>query len=119
MSTKITNTRNTGIPGVVSPEKVCDNDPNCPFHGTIRLRGRILTGIVVSTKMHNTIIIQRDSNFYVKKYERYERRRSRLSAHSPNCIELKVGDEVRVSECRRISKTVSFVVVERIKEGVE
>ena len=114
-----TNVKNTGIPGVIAPENVCDNDPNCPFHGKIRLRGRILTGKVVSTKMNSTIVIQRDYNFYVKKYERYERRRSRLSAHSPDCIEVKVGDEVRVSECRRISKTVSFVVVEKIKEGVE
>ena len=78
-----------------------------------------MTGKVVSTKMNSTIVIQRDYNFYVKKYERYERRRSRLSAHSPDCIEVKVGDEVRVSECRRRSKTVSFVVVEKIKEGVE
>ena len=116
MSTQI---RNTGIPGITPPEKVCDDDPNCPFHGTIRLRGRILTGKVVSTKMHNTIIIQRDYNFYVPKYERYERRRSRLPAHCPTCIEVKVGDEVRVSETRRISKTVTFVVVEKIKEGVE
>ena len=112
-----TELHNIGIPGITPPENVCENDVNCPFHGQIKLRGRILKGVVVSTKMHNTIVFQRDFDFYVPKYERYERRHSRLSAHCPSCIEVEVGDTVTVSETRRISKTVSFVVIERITKG--
>ena len=116
MSTQL---RNVGIPGVTPPEKECTNDVNCPFHGTITTRGRILKGIVVSTKMNNTIVIQRDYDFYVPKYERYERRHTRQSAHCPACIEVAVGDEVQICETRRISKTVAFVVVECTKKGDE
>ena len=34
---------------VQEPETTCD-DPNCPFHGTLPLRGQVLEGIVVSNK---------------------------------------------------------------------
>ncbi len=110
---KLTSTHNIGIPGVVEPTNICE-DPNCPFHGELSLRGRILTGNVVSTKMRGTIVIQRDFDYYVPKYQRYERRRSKITAHLPPCIEVKDGDMVRIAQCRKLAKTVDFVVVEKI-----
>jgi small subunit ribosomal protein S17 len=106
--------KNIGIPGVKPPEKEC-NDAKCPYHGTLKLRGRILTGKVVSTKMNKTITIQRDYAYYITKYQRYERRNSKLSAHLPGCIEVSAGDIVKVAECRKLSKTVAFVVVDILK----
>jgi len=50
---------------------------------------------------------------YIPKYERYEKRTSKYKAHLPPCIEVKEGDEVVIMECRPLSKTKSFVVVER------
>jgi len=98
------------------PKKTCD-DINCPFHGTLSLRGHALEGIVVSDKMEKTIIVRRDYLNYVPKYKRYERRRSHIPAHNPPCLEIKTGDRVRLAECRSISKTVSFVVIEKLEEG--
>jgi small subunit ribosomal protein S17 len=98
------------------PKKTCD-DINCPFHGTLSLRGHALEGIVVSDKMENTVIVRRDYLNYVPKYKRYERRRSNVAAHSPPCLEIKTGDKVRLGECRPISKTVGFVVIEKLEEG--
>ena len=98
------------------PRKTCD-DVNCPFHGTLALRGHTLEGIVVSDKMENTVIVRRDYLNYVPKYKRYERRRSNVAAHSPPCLEIKAGDKVRLGECRPISKTVGFVVIEKLEEG--
>ena len=43
--------------------------------------------------------------------------RGRIPAHSTPCIPVKVGDVVRIAECRPLSKTKSFVVVEMIKEA--
>ncbi len=103
--------RNIGI-DVPAPEKTCD-DRHCPFHGTIRLRGRIFEGKVVSDKMNNTVVIQRDFLNLVKKYDRYERRKGVISAHAPSCLELKIGDTVRAMESRPISKSKSFVVIEK------
>ena len=103
--------RDIGIPNVEPPENVC-SDPNCPFHGSLPVRGRIMEGIVTSVKMHKSITFQTDYLRLVKKYSRYERRRSKKHAHLPPCFDAKVGDTVRVAECRPLSKTVSFVVIE-------
>jgi small subunit ribosomal protein S17 len=97
------------------PAKVCE-DENCPWHGTLPIRGKILEGRVVSTKQQRTIIIERNYLHYVPKYERYERRRKRMAVHKPDCIELKVGDKVRIAECRPLSKTKHFVVMEVLEK---
>jgi small subunit ribosomal protein S17 len=97
------------------PKKTCD-DRNCPFHGSLPVRGRVFEGAVVSAKMDKTVIVERDYLHYVPKYLRYERRHSRIPSHSPPCIDVKEGDRVVIAECRPLSKTVSFVVVEKLEE---
>ena len=93
------------------PKKSCD-DRNCPYHGHLSVRRKILDGRVVSAKMTRTVTVERDYLHYVPKYTRYERRRSKIMAHNPPCLEVRVGDRVKIAECRPISKEVSFVVVE-------
>ena len=105
-----TKVRNIGIPNVEPPEKMCD-DMNCPFHGNLSVRGRVMDGLVTSTQMYKTIVFQQDYLSLIKKYARYERRRSKKLAHLPPCIDVKVGDRVKVVECRPLSKNVSSVVV--------
>lgn len=102
--------RNIGIPNVDPPENTCD-DINCPFHGNLSVRGRVMEGTVASVKMHKTITFQMDYLGLIKKYMRYERRRSKKHAHLPPCIEVKIGDTVKVVECRPLSKNVTCVVV--------
>ncbi len=109
--------RNIGIPAK-PPEKVCD-DPNCPWHGNISLRGRMFVGKVVSAKAHKTAVVQWDYVHFVPKYERYERRKTKVVAHNPECIHAKEGDIVKIMETRPISKTKTFVIVEVIKRGEE
>lgn len=109
--------RNIGIPGIKPPEKKCD-DPNCPFHGTLSVRGIVLEGVIVSDKMDKTVIVEREYLRFIKKYKRYERRRSRIPAHNPPCINAEKGDLVKIAETRPISKTVSFVVIQVVKKGV-
>ena len=75
-----------------------------------------MDGIVLSTKMDKTVVIRRDYQLYVRKFKRYERRHSHINAHNPSCLGVKEGDRVRIAECRPLSKTVSFVVVEKIEE---
>ena len=97
------------------PKKSC-NDKDCPCHGSLPVRGRILEGVVVSAKMDKTVIVRRDYLYYVPKFKRYERRHSHIPAHNPPCINAKEGERVKIAECRPISKTVSFVVVEKLEE---
>jgi small subunit ribosomal protein S17 len=98
------------------PKKTCE-DSNCPFHGSLSIRGHVLEGVVVSAKMDKTVVVERDYLQYIPRFMKYERRHSRISSHSPPCLEAKEGDHVRIAECRPISKTVSFVVVEKMGES--
>ena len=104
--------RNIGL-NVKAPEESC-NDKNCPFHGSLPVRGQILQGVVSSKKMQHAIKIKREYMNYIPKYERYEKRTSSYTVHCPPCIKAEVGDEVRIAECRPLSKTISFVVIEKI-----
>ena len=87
--------KNIGLK-VKPPKKEC-NDKHCPFHGSLSIRGKVLEGVVVSAKAPKTVIVRRDYVFYVPKYERYERRHSKIPAHNPPCIYAKVGDRVRIA----------------------
>jgi small subunit ribosomal protein S17 len=110
--------RNIGIPGVVPPKSKAEDcsDQDCPFHGTTRIRGKIMKGVIVSKKSKNTVIIRRDYVQFIKKYQRYERRNTRLACHLPDCLnqEIEIGDLVRVGESRKLSKTKSFIVLGKV-----
>ena len=112
MAEKKEKARNIGF-NVKPPAESC-NDKNCPFHGSLPVRGQVITGIVSSTKMQDSILVKREYMHYVPKYERYEKRTSTYSAHCPKCIKTNVGDKVRIAECRPLSKTISFVAIEKI-----
>lgn len=101
--------RNIGIK--TEPPKESCEDNQCPWHGTLPVRGRVLDGKVVSAKAQKTIVIEREFFKFIPKYERYERRHSRIVAYKPDCIKVEKGDKVRIAECRPISKTKSFVVI--------
>ena len=58
-------------------------------------------------------MIRREVTGYISKYERYEKRTTTLVAHNPPCVNAKTGDIVKVMECRPVSKTKSFVVIEK------
>ena len=105
------NVRDIGV-DVMTPESTCD-DVNCPFHGTLPVRGQIIDGKVVSVKMDKTAVVERNYIKFQHKYERNEKRTSRYSVHNPPCLGVSVGDDVKIMECRPISKSVAFVIVEK------
>ena len=80
----------------------------------ISLRGRVFTGTVTSTKMANTITVEWQRSRYIPKYERYDKRRTRVHAHMPAGAVANVGDIVKIMETRPISKTKSFIFVENL-----
>merc|ERR1712054_485433 len=80
-------------------------DKKCPFTGNVTIRGRILTGVVASTKMKNTITLRRDYLHYISKYRRFEKRHKMVSAHASPAFRVKEGDQVTVGQCRPLSKT--------------
>ena len=86
-------------------------DKKCPFTSSVSIRGRILKGVVRTHKMNRTIVIRRDYLHFIRKYQRYEKRHSTLSAHCSPCFRISEGDQVTVGQCRPLSKTVKFNVL--------
>lgn len=90
----------------------CD-DARCHIHGNLSLRGRLFEGVVISDASTNTVTVENTNIKKIKKYNRYMKTRTKLHAHNPPCIGAKVGDRVRISECRKLSKTKNYVVIEK------
>jgi len=101
---------------VRAPKTRCD-DPHCPFHGRLPVRGQLLEGTVVSAAMQRTAVVERTLLHYVPKFERYEKRRRRYLAHAPPCLNVPVGHRVRIAETRPLSKLVSFCIVADLGEA--
>jgi len=103
--------RRIGI-DVEPPKKSC-TDKLCPFHGVLNIRGKLIKGKAVSVKAKNTAVVEKEYLHYIPKFMRYERRRSRIHAHLPPCLDVKEGDVVQIAECRPIAKSVAFVVISK------
>jgi len=72
---------------------------------------RILQGVVVSDKGEKTIVVNVERRFKHPLLQKVIRRSKRYSAHDEN-NQFKSGDKVRIEECRPISKTKSWRVIE-------
>ena len=62
--------RNVGL-GFKTPKLALEGsyvDKKCPFTGNVSIRGRILKGMVISTKMTRTVVIRRDYLNWCGKY---------------------------------------------------
>ncbi|MFH1445399.1 MAG: 30S ribosomal protein S17 [Nanoarchaeota archaeon] len=97
------------------PKETC-NDSHCAWHGQLAVRGKVFSGVVKSDKTKNTSVVEWKYHKKIQKYDRYERRKSRVTAHKPDCMKAKEGDRVVIAECRPLSKTKHFVVVAVVKE---
>ena len=86
----------------------------------IGTRGRIFEGIVTK-KFPRRIVMEFERMVYVRKYERYAKLKTKIHARLPDFMEkdIKVGDLIRVHECRPLSKIIHFVVIEKIKDAAE
>jgi len=106
--------RNIGIKAE-PPKNNCD-DIKCVWHGKLPIRGKVFVGEVVSDKAEKNVVVKWDYHHYIPKYEKYERKNTKVVAHNPDCIGAKKGDIVKIAECRPLSKTKAFTVVQVIKK---
>jgi len=77
---------------------------------------RILTGRVVSNKMNQTVTVLIERRVRHPLYGKIIRRSTKVHAHDEE-NSCRVGDTVRVQECRPISKTKSWNLVEIIERA--
>ena len=102
-------------------EKLSCADRDCPVHGSLKSRGRKFKGIVTK-KNPRRIAIEFERIIYLRKYERYMKKKTRIHARLPDCMkDIEIGDYIEVQECRPLSKIIHFVVINKIrdKEGIK
>ena len=107
-------TRDIGLPVMEPKKKPVKNENNNPFNGSLTIRGKLFEGIVINAKAKGTVVIQKESPIYFTKFKRFGRSKNKIHAHVPSNLNVQEGDYVIAAECRPISKSVSFVVVEVI-----
>ncbi len=71
---------------------------------------RVLQGVVVSDAMDKTVVVRVDRRVMHPVYKKFIRRSKKYSAHDEANAH-KVGDVVRIEECRPISKSKRWTVV--------
>lgn len=71
---------------------------------------RVLSGVVVSDKMKDTIVVSVDRYVKVPKYNKYITRTKKFKAHDVGNTK-KIGDKVEIQECAPISKDKHFILV--------
>jgi len=108
--------------GYDAPQNASDSkyyDQNCPFTGGLSVKNELLVGVVIKKDTHRSATIGWDRLMYVPKYERYEKRRSRLRVHNPACIDAKIGKKVVVARTRPLSKTKNHVIISIVDPAVD
>jgi small subunit ribosomal protein S17 len=105
--------KNIGIETTNKPKEVFDHKD--AHSGTLKVHGRTFTGKVVSDKMQKTVSVEWTRKIYLKKYERYAFKKTKVKAHNPPSMDAKMGDMVVIMETRPLSKTKNFTVIEVLK----
>ena len=71
---------------------------------------RVLQGVVVSDKADKTVSVRVERRVMHPVYKKFIRRSKKYAAHDPE-NRCKVGDTVRIQECRPISKSKRWEVL--------
>jgi small subunit ribosomal protein S17 len=76
---------------------------------------RILQGVVVSDKNDKTVVVRVERRFTHPLVKKVVRRSKKYHAHDEDNI-CKVGDQVRIEECRPLSKLKTWRVVANVTQ---
>ena len=79
-------------------------------------RGRIFEG-TVTKKFPTRVVIEFERTVYLKKYERFYKKKTKLHARLPQGMDINIGDYIAVRECRPLSKIIHFLVIEKIRSA--
>ena len=71
---------------------------------------RIMQGVVVSDKMEKTIVVNVERKFPHSLYKKFIKRSKRYHVHDKD-NQFKMGDIVKIQECRPLSKSKRWEVI--------
>ena len=74
------------------------------------------SGVVISNKMEKTIVVSIENRVTHKKYGKVITKTKKYKAHNTELV-FNVGDEVKIIECKPISKTKLWQLAEITKKA--
>jgi small subunit ribosomal protein S17 len=77
---------------------------------------RTVNGVVLSDKMDKTVTVMIERKVKHPLYGKYIRRSTKLHVHDEN-NECNIGDTVSIAECRPMSKSKSWTLVEVVNKA--
>ena len=92
------------------------SDPTTKDAANDRARRKVRVGVVVSDGMDKTVVVRIDRQVRHPLYGKTVRRSSKLAAHDEQ-NDAHVGDTVRITETRPVSKTKRWRVVEVVERA--
>jgi len=75
---------------------------------------RELIGTVVSNKMEKSVTVKVERRVKHPLYKKFMTQSKKIAAHDETNT-LAIGDQVRIRECRPISKSKRFEVIEKVE----
>ncbi|MCP4118136.1 MAG: 30S ribosomal protein S17 [Desulfobacteraceae bacterium] len=82
-----------------------------------RGRKRVLLGTVVSDKMDKSVVVEVERLVQHKVYKKYIKSHKKYTAHDET-DQCRIGDVVKITESRPLSKTKKFRVSEIVKKAI-
>ncbi|MEA2015371.1 MAG: 30S ribosomal protein S17 [Actinomycetota bacterium] len=81
-------------------------------------RGKLKTrvGTVVSGRMEKTVVVATESHYKHPLYKKILKKERRFKVHDPDNV-CKMGDVIKISETRPLSRTKSWRLVEVVKKA--
>jgi len=92
------------------------SDPTTKDVANDRGRRKVRVGVVVSDGMDKTVVVRIDRQVRHPLYGKTVRRSSKLAAHDEQ-NDAHVGDTVRITETRPVSKTKRWRVIEVVERA--
>ena len=77
---------------------------------------RVLQGVVVSDKNHQTVVVKVERHVTHPLYKKVVRRSKKFHAHDPENT-YKTGDRVQIRECAPVSKLKRWIVLPKPANG--
>jgi small subunit ribosomal protein S17 len=76
-------------------------------------RGRVFKGNVIR-KIQHRVLVEIDRNVFVRKYQRFYVKKTRVHARISEGLDINLGDLVLVRECRPLSKIIHHIVIKKV-----
>ena len=78
------------------------------------VRGKLIEAKIIRMKSKKTAHVEVKTIKFIPKYERYLIKKSKFAVHVPDDVLVSVGDTVLCGETRKISKTKSMIILNKI-----